>query len=107
METAQRLVRLALEECEVNHVMLVGLGRVDEAVTVPYKPDKSYINEDIARYDEVLQSLGGHSVTYIPIPAFINAETRPRTLADGLHPSPHGHELIARVVESILRNLPG
>ena len=78
-------------------VTFVGLTRVDEGVTRPYKEDKHYINTELARYDEVLRKTANAcDANYIGVPALADESGM---LFDGVHPSEHGHRILVDVIQ--------
>ena len=78
-------------------VAILGLTRVDEKLTDPYKIDKSYRNQLIEIYDQRLKEMSqDEPFDYIPVPTLTNT---PDLLFDGLHPSSEGHQLL---LESVL-----
>lgn len=83
-----------------GQVSFVGLASVAEHLTTPFKPDKHYRNEDLRRYDAALRDVAAaNHAGYIAAPMLGEIES---ALADGLHPSDHGHDLILqRVLASI------
>ncbi len=73
---------------------VLGLTRVDETLTTPFKPDKHYVNRLIEQYDGLLREVAtAHAAIYVPLPPLTQA---PGLLADGLHPSDAGHRMILR-----------
>jgi hypothetical protein len=81
-------------------VAIMGLTRVNEDLTDPYKPDKSYRNRLIDDYDRCLRDMAlGGTFDYIPVSTL---GERPGLLSDGLHPSPLGHELLLGSVLSYI-----
>lgn len=75
-----------------HRVAVMGLTRVDESLTDPYKPDKSYRNRMIDTYDACLREGASNGIyDYIPVPSLIDGKN---LLSDGLHPSPNGHQLL-------------
>ena len=79
---------------------VLGLTRVDEVKTSPYKKDKFYVNRDIAAYDAMLREMAlSGGVSYIRVPTLLE---EPDLLFDGLHPSDSGHaKLLSAVSEQI------
>ena len=81
--------------------VFIGLTSVDEALTTPYKPDKFHHNVHSARYDATLRSVvGDHGARYVSGP---DLAAVPDALADGLHPSDIGHDLILSAIEAELK----
>lgn len=83
--------------------VLLGLTRVDEALTIPFKEDKIYRNQYLAAYSDniryVARALGG---TFIAMPELANT---PGMLSDGLHPSEPGHRVLLEAVLAGLSHL--
>jgi len=74
-------------------IVFVGLTRVDEAKTKPtlWDSKKYYDNENIERYNSVIQSVcKKNNLPFIDMQKIINKED----LFDGLHPNSKGHEKI-------------
>jgi lysophospholipase L1-like esterase len=83
-----------------QRVAFLGLTRVDESRTDPYKDDKHYRNDLIANYDAELIKLAGEGYfEYVPVP---NLADDPTLIFDGLHPSSQGHmQLLTAVLAFI------
>lgn len=78
-------------------VAILGLTRVNEDLSDPYKPDKSYRNALIDTYDSQLRAMASSGAfDYVPVPTLLDDQN---LLYDGLHPSTEGHE---RILESVL-----
>jgi hypothetical protein len=72
----------------------MGLTRVEESLTAPYKEDKYYLNRLIEEYDISLKTIAARNdAIYVSIPVLHDS---PRFLADGLHPTDEGHRVILR-----------
>lgn len=82
-------------------LVIVGLTRVDEAKTDPYKDDKHYRNRDIDVFDTELRRLANESGAAFVQPPRLNDDSA--NLVDGLHPSDKGHQLIFEEVWRHLR----
>ncbi len=81
-----------------SQLWFVGLTSVDEALTDPFKDDKHYRNRSIATYDVRLRGIARRrQVGYIAGP---NLAAIDGGLADGLHPSDVGHNLLLRAVRA-------
>ena len=86
-------------------VAVVGLTRVDENKTVPYKEDKIYRNSDIDLYDNCLKKIGEKTVSlYMPVPVLSDND---EYLADGIHPSTKGHEQLFNALKKQIFDLIG
>ncbi|MEL6643318.1 MAG: GDSL-type esterase/lipase family protein [Pseudomonadota bacterium] len=83
-----------------SNVLLIGLTRVDETKTVPYKQDKVYRNALIDIYDKCLAEVAiSHGARYLPVPKLNDTA---EALDDGLHPSDIGHKRIRSAVEGAI-----
>jgi len=83
-------------------VIYVGLTPVDDKRTVPFIWDKSrkWINERVAAYDEIISSVCSEmGVRYV----YVYDQIDPATNADGLHPSGDGHEILADIMDNVIR----
>lgn len=91
---------VALLEETGARVALMGLTRVDESRTSPYKDDKHYRNDLIEKHDRVLRQVAQErGAEYVPVPALAD---EPGDLFDGLHPSQTGHDkLLVSFVASV------
>ena len=85
-------------------VLIVGLTRVDESKTIPFKEDKIYRNSDINFYDTSLKAICERTMAqYLPVPALSDKD---QYLSDGMHPSTKGHEQLYHTLkEQIIRAL--
>jgi len=86
-------------------VVIVGLTPVDEPRTLPIAEDLHYTQIAVRDYDAALQRFAHqHGFAYVPlIPAFELAGGAAQLTADGLHPTPAGHALIAETMGVYLR----
>lgn len=93
-----------LERRNKNKDILVGLTPVDEKRTMFYEDDHLYTNRAIRDYDLVLQEFAAtNGLPYVPVfDDFITHGGDEKLTADGLHPNPEGHQLIADRVSGIL-----
>lgn len=74
-----------------DKIAFVGLTQVDEAKTVPisWNKDKRYTNDDIEKYDEIIQIVvDEEGIVYIGMKGVVGLED----LGDGLHPNSEGHK---------------
>ncbi|HYF10384.1 MAG TPA: GDSL-type esterase/lipase family protein [Candidatus Paceibacterota bacterium] len=74
-----------------SKVIFIGLTRVDEAKTnpIPWNLEKSYKNERIERYDNLIRDLcDKEKLLYIDMRGVVAIEE----MEDGLHPDTLGHE---------------
>jgi lysophospholipase L1-like esterase len=81
-----------------NEIIFVGLTRVDEAKTRPLarNKNKSYINEHISRYDEMIEVLcQDKKLNYISMKEIVLK----KDLIDGLHPSTEGHRKMFKKIK--------
>jgi hypothetical protein len=81
-------------------IALVGLHRVLEKLTTPYRPDKYYMNSLVAVFDyairDVAQEVGAR---YVDVPALDSGNM----MVDGLHPTDAGYASIFYKVRSALK----
>ena len=85
-----------------SNVMCVGLTRVYEPHTDPVWWDRtmSWNNALVGRYDQIIREVCAETGTeYIRTSDLV----RPKSNADGLHPSASGHRRIAKAVGAALR----
>ena len=84
-------------------IVLIGLTRVNEVLTNPYKEDKYYTNSNIAIYDKALKDVSHElELVYIDMPKL---HDKVGLLADGIHPTDKGHNLLYHsIIEGLKRN---
>ncbi len=89
-----------------NHVVVLGLPSVDESkvAPMPWSPENSYLNEQIRKYNEVIQRVSEQrGVIFVDILGLTdNDNYRSHMLRDGVHPNDEGHELIFGIVKNTL-----
>ena len=102
-ENIQKLIELARKFS--SKIVFVGLHPVDETRTtpIPWNKDKSYKNEYIQKYNDVIKSVCTEEKVYF-IEIFEKLiKTDYRKLSeDGLHPNSRGHEKIFEIVKDFL-----
>jgi lysophospholipase L1-like esterase len=88
-------------------VLVVGLTPVDEPRTLPIAEDLHYTQIAAIDYDAALRRFAGqHGYGYVALMgAFEQAGGAAALTADGLHPTPAGHALIAATVYPELEKL--
>ena len=81
-------------------IFVLGLTRVDERKTTPYKEDKHYLNSNITKYDRALKEISQEiGLIYLSVPLLNDQDS---LLADGIHPSDEGHkEIYLRILEQL------
>lgn len=81
-----------------NPMILMGLTPVDQSRTTPYKEDKIYANKEVRAYDRLIRDFArSRKHVFVPLYDQILAAGGPtKFTADGVHPSPEGHALIAQ-----------
>jgi len=88
-----------------SKIIFVGLTPVDEPKTtpIPWNTDKSYTNENIKKYNEIIKSICQEkSIYFIEIfEKWINQDYK-NLLEDGLHPNSAGHKKIFETVKDFL-----
>lgn len=81
-------------------VYLIGLTRVDEDRTDPYKEDKIYRNALVEDYDECLVEVAvSTQATYVAVSKLNDLK---EGLCDGLHPSDLGHQKLLSCIEGAI-----
>lgn len=86
-------------------IIFIGLTPVDEPKTtpIPWDTDKSYKNENIKKYNEIIKSIckekGVHFIEIFE--NWIDLDYK-ELLEDGLHPNPEGHKKIFETVKNYL-----
>ncbi len=85
-------------------VLIVGLTPLDEPRTLPIAEDLHYTQIAANDYDAALRRFAAqHGYGYVALmPAFEKAGGAAQLTADGLHPTPAGHALIAEAVRAQL-----
>ena len=81
-------------------IFLIAPKGVDESRTdpIPWHPELSYFNKDIARYADIVRKVGEETgATCIEI-----GELQADDLYDGLHPNARGHEKIFQEIKKFL-----
>ncbi len=111
-------LRFSMEEYEKNlnnllnlaqklssKIIFIGLTPVDETKTnpIPWNRDKTYKNEYIRKFNEVLRSFcNENNICFIEIfEKFIKKDYR-NMLDDGLHPNSEGHEKMFDIIKDFL-----
>jgi len=86
-------------------IIFIGLTPVDESKTtpIPWNTDKSYKNENIKKYNEIIKSICKEkSIHFIEIfDKWIDFDYQD-LLEDGLHPNSEGHKKIFETVKDFL-----
>ncbi|MDG6918326.1 MAG: hypothetical protein JRN62_02695 [Nitrososphaerota archaeon] len=83
-----------------DHLVIVGLTRVDQSKTVPvdWDPTLMFKNTDIEQYDILLREVSKrHGAAYVPIGEIPLS-------SDGVHPNSEGHALIASKIVTALQD---
>ena len=86
-------------------IIFVGLTPVDESKTtpIPWNTDKSYKNESIKKYDEVINSVcKNKNIPFVEIFDDLIKSDHRNLLEDGLHPNSQGHKKIFEIVKDYL-----
>jgi lysophospholipase L1-like esterase len=98
------LAEFAARVQSASRVVVVGLTPVDEPRTLPIAEDLHYTLIAMRDYDAALQRWAAQlGYAYVPLAAAFAAAGGAETLtADGLHPTPAGHALIAAAVRTEL-----
>jgi lysophospholipase L1-like esterase len=104
-QTYSKIISSLKNYPSVEFFAAVGLPRVDESLTYPYKPDKHYINEEIDKFESAIREICyRYGVAFIGIGHRVNPENRPSMLFDGIHPSSAGHQAIVEEVHNVFQN---
>ena len=85
--------------------VFVGLTPVDEQKTmpIPWSTDKSYKNEYIEKYDEIIKSVCEEKQVHsIDMFGEFNKLDYKKLLEDGLHPNSEGHQKMFEIVRNFL-----
>lgn len=99
----QKLIKLAKKFS--SKIIFIGLTPVDETKTtpIPWNADKSYKNELIKKYDEMIKSVCQEDKIYfIEIFDELVKSGYKDLLADGLHLNSKGHQKIFEMVRDFL-----
>ncbi len=102
-ENIGKLINLAQKFS--SKIIFVGLTPVDESRTtpIPWNTDKSYKNESVKKYDEVINSVcKNKNIPFIEIFDNWMKSNYQILLEDGLHPNSEGHKNIFEVVRDFL-----
>ena len=84
-------------------IIFVGLTSVDEAKTMPWDKDKSYKNEYIQKYNQIIKSVcAENKIYFIEIFNEFQKTDYKKLLEDGLHPNSEGHQKIFEIVKDFL-----
>lgn len=85
-----------------SKIIFVGLTPVEESKTtpIPWNTDKSYKNENVKKYNEIIKSIcKKKSVYFVEIfDNWISSDYK-NLLEDGLHPNSEGHKKIFEIVK--------
>ncbi len=83
-----------------NRIVFLGLKNVDESKTTPVSwIDYHYLNSEIEKYDEVMQSIcKDNNVLYLSMSGLLGNED----FEDGIHPNVSGHKIIFERVRDFL-----
>lgn len=102
-EFQQNLAKLlAIAKKFTNKIIFIGLTRVNESKTnpIPWKTDKSYTNENIARLDNAIEKFcENNKLKFVPMDNVLQNED----LFDGLHPNAEGHTKIFERMKSEIK----
>lgn len=96
----KQLIKQARQITE--RIIFIGLTPVDESRTDPlfWIPDRSYTNESINQYNEVIKQVCSQEGAYfIEIYNYFKTDHYIGLLEDGLHPTSEGHKRIFELVE--------
>ena len=88
-----------------SKTVFVGLTPVDEKKTIPipWSTDKSYKNEYIKKYDNIIKSIcQENNIHFIDMFSEFNKLNYKKLLEDGLHPNSEGHQKMFKIVRDFL-----
>lgn len=104
-EFQQNLAKLfAIAKKFTDKVVFVGLTKVDESKTTPcpWKPDKSYFNENIKQLDKAIEKFcESNKLKFISMESVVGNDD----LIDGLHPNTKGHIKIFNRMKSEVESM--
>ncbi len=86
-----------------EHILFIGLTKVDERRTNPVAWDNSisYSNKEIVRYNEELKNICKEkSINYLDIFNLLDT----KDLDDGLHPNNNGHQKLCKEILKCLQD---
>ena len=86
-------------------IIFVGLTPVDETKTtpIPWNTDKSYKNEFIQKYNEIIKTVCKENrIYFVEIFKKLKEVNYQKLLDDGLHPNSDGHQKIFEMVKDFL-----
>jgi len=100
----QKIISLAKKSSP--KIIFLGLTPVDEKKTVPWSEDKSYKNEYIQKFNEIIKTICNENNAYfIEIFERLIKINYKKLLDDGAHPNSKGHEKIFKSVkDSLIKN---
>ena len=105
-ENIQKIISIAQQFSP--RIIFVGLTPVDEVQTapIPWNTDKSYKNEYIKEYNEVIKSICKEKdIPFVDIfEKWIESDYK-KLLIDGVHPNPDGHKVIFELVRETLNKI--
>ena len=102
-ENIQILIKLARKFAQ--KIIFIGLTPVDESKTtpIPWDKDKSYKNEYISKYNEIVKSICQEKdIPFVEIFEEWLKSNYKNLLEDGLHPNSQGHQKIFEGVKNFL-----
>lgn len=83
-----------------SRIIFIGLTPVDETKTIHWDTDKSYKNEYIQKFNEILRSFcKENNICFIEIFEKLIKENYQDLLEDGLHPNSEGHKKIFEAIK--------
>ena len=102
-ENIQKLIILARKYA--SNIIFVGLAPTDESKTVPipWCPDKSYKNEHIQKYNNLIKSIcAKNKIPFIEIFEKLIKTDYKTLLEDGVHPNTEGHKKMFEIIKEFL-----
>lgn len=102
-ENIQKLINLAQKFS--SKIIFIGLTPVDEPKVspMPWDRDKSYSNENVAKYNEIIRMVcSENNIYFVEIFENLMKEKYKKLLEDGAHPNSDGHKRIFEIVKDFL-----
>ena len=99
----QELINLAKNFS--SKIVFLGLTPVDETKTtpIPWNTDKSYKNEYILKYNEIIKTVcEENKIYFVELFEKLKEINYQKLLDDGLHPNSEGHKKIFEIIKDFL-----
>ena len=97
----ENFVKYCKKENNNVKIYFIGITRVDENLTTPFKPDIYYYNDNIDVYNEILKDKAKElKIGFVSLSKF--NEDSDCLSKDGLHPTDKGYQLIYYLTDKII-----